>query len=1279
MRSSSNIKVNLSINGVPVAAIIDTAAQVTIISDGLYKSLKVKPPTLSKVILHTAGRDLKMSGYKVGPVSIVIGSQTFPGNEVYVAPVEDDMLLGLDFLYQHGAIINMSNGKLEIGHGRFRMSCSIDSCSNLQVAEVKVSNNAIVPPCSVLRLPCSAVMSCDYVIEPIEFNSILSPRSLHTGGSTPVLCLINLTNKQVKLKQGQVVGFAHSIHEVLPDSDPETVKIQKVESTTDSSDVEIPDHLKDLLARSSEHLSSEERDLLQAVLHSYSDVFATNEFDLGNFTTIEHSIDTGDSRPIKQRLRRTPVCYVDEEEKHLNKLLGAGVIEPSTSEWASAPVLVRKKDGTLRWCIDYRALNAVTKKDVFPLPLVDECLDTLTGNLWFSKLDANWAYLQIKVKNSDKEKTAFITKYGTFQFNRMGFGLCNAPSTYSRVMNLVLRGLHWKTVLAFLDDILVLGKDFKEHLNNITDVFKRFRSFGLKLKPKKCVLFKQEVEFLGRTVNRSGLGIGQSYIDTMNNWPIPLCTKDVERFCGFANYHRNFIKDFAEMIAPLYAVTGKNRFNWGDEQQSAFDKVKLALTSAPVLTLPTKEGHFILDTDASEYALGAELLQIQDGQERTISYASIGLLPEQKRYCTTRKELLAVVTFTRYYRYYLLGRPFTIRTDHSSLQWLLNFRYPEGQLARWMEELSQYNMKIQHREGKKHLNADALSRIKYDNECPFYRADFKLQDLACGGCHYCQRAHRNWGEFLNDVDDVIPLASVLKSSENKDSQCESKIKVRLVNHDLWLQNYSTNDIKEAQHKDTNLKILIDWLDSGVKPDNELFLMSKAAKALWINKELFTLDEQGMLWKTEDTGKVLVLPGTMQVEAMALCHDIPAAGHQGVVRTLSRIKERFYWYSMTLDIQNYVSSCAVCNRNKKPTRHARCNMTQFHAGVPMERVHLDFLGPLPVTKNHNGYILMMVDQFTKWVECIPLPAQTAEVTARAAINEFFTRFGYPLQIFTDQGTNFTSELFTKMCKMLEIHKTRTTPFRASANGQVERFNRTLMDAVRCYVSKTPREWDEYIPQIAAALRSSVNRSTGYTPNMLMLGRETTQPVDLVFPGQREEQPQDEYLANLTNSITTAHETARDVLKTTQNIMKRDYDLRTLEHPYKVGDAVYVLDTATVKGKCRKLSPSWKGPGVVVEKLSAYLYKVKLRGKIITMNHDRMKICRDRHLPEWIQKHVNKVPVDTNNAQFCICRGPDTGSFMIQCDECRDWFHGSCVKVSKEFAEQLAFYLCPKCEH
>lgn len=289
-------------------------------------------------------------------------------------------------------------------------------------------------------------------------------------------------------------------------------------------------------------------------------------------------------------------------------------------------------------------------------------------------------------------------------------------------MNLVLRGLHWKKVLAFLDDILVLGKNFQDYLDNIIEVLQRFRSYGLKLKPQKCILFRKEVEFLGRTVNKNGLSIGPNYIETINNWPKPENTKDVERLCGFANYHRNFRKNFAELTIPLYAVTGKNRFYWGDEQQSAFDKVKLALTSAPVLTLPNKDGQFILDTDASEFAFGAELVQIRDNEERTISYASLSLLPEQRKYCTTRKELLVVVVFTRYYRYYLLGRPFIIRTDHSSLQWLLNFRYHEGQIAGWTEELSQYNMTIKHRRGKDHVNTDALSRLR-DDMCPFYRKD----------------------------------------------------------------------------------------------------------------------------------------------------------------------------------------------------------------------------------------------------------------------------------------------------------------------------------------------------------------------------------------------------------------------------------------------------------------------------------------------------------------------------------------------------------------------------
>lgn len=204
--------------------------------------------------------------------------------------------------------------------------------------------------------------------------------------------------------------------------------------------------------------------------------------------------------------------------------------------------------------------------------------------------------------------------------------------------------------------------------------------------------------------------MGDQYIEAVRDWPRPVNTKAVERFLGFANYHRNFIPHFSEIAAPLYAITGKAAFRWDSDQEQAFRDLISRLTSPPVLAIPTQEGHFILDTDASDLAIGGELCQVQDGCERTIGYASSVLSAEQRRYCTTRKELLAVVRFTRQFRHYLLGRKFTVRTDHHSLTWLINFRHPEGQIARWLEELSQYDMTIIHRPGKKHLNADALSR-----------------------------------------------------------------------------------------------------------------------------------------------------------------------------------------------------------------------------------------------------------------------------------------------------------------------------------------------------------------------------------------------------------------------------------------------------------------------------------------------------------------------------------------------------------------------------------------
>ncbi len=368
------------------------------------------------------------------------------------------------------------------------------------------------------------------------------------------------------------------------------------------------------------------------------------------------------------------------------------------------------------------------------------------------------------------------------------------------------------------------------------------------------------------------------------------------------------------------------------------------------------------------------------------------------------------------------------------------------------------------------------------------------------------------------------------------------------------------NISVKQRADPDLDIILAWLEKKLIPtEAALYSSSPTAKYLWINKEMFILDLGVLKRKTPDGKILIVVPKSMQQRVMSAYHDLPSAGHQGMDRTRHRIKDKYYWFGMTSDINQYISTCASCNRSKKASKQAKYQLTSFQAGLPMERVHLDFLGPLPRSTRGNEYILMMVDQFTKWVECVPLPSQTAEVTAHAAVSEFFSRFGYPFQIHSDQGRNFESHLFSKVCELLGIHKTRTTPYRPSANGQVERFNRTLMDAVRCFVG-TQNTWDKFLPQLACAIRSSVNRHTGFTPNKLMLGRETNLPADLIFEGSVSRMPEtaDEYVKELEASIIRAHKIARDNLKVSQKRMKRQYDVRILQNSYHVGDPVYILE-------------------------------------------------------------------------------------------------------------------------
>lgn len=432
-------------------------------------------------------------------------------------------------------------------------------------------------------------------------------------------------------------------------------------------------------------------------------------------------------------------------------MLNNGIIEPSKSAWSSAIVLVPKKDGSTRFCVDYRKLNEVTIKDAYPLPRVDDCLDSLANSKWFSSMDLNSGFWQVGMAEDHKEKTAFSTSLGLFHFKVMPFGLCNSPSTLSRLLEDVLRGLQWEECLLYMDDIIVPGSTFAEALQRLENIFERLRDANLKLKPSKCNLFQKSVKFLGHVVSEEGVQTDPDKTEAIKNWPIPTTPKDVRSFLGLCSYYRRFVHGFANTAKPLHKLCEKNvKFIWTDECQQAFDALKTALMTPPVLAYPIPEKTFILDTDASDRATGAVLSQMHADGEHVIAYMSKAMNKHEQSYCVTRKELLAVVNALKHFNSYLYGQAVLLRTDNSAVSWVRNLKNPMGQMARWLQEIENYDLTVTHRPGSKHTNADAMSR----NPCKVCTRQDKDQDDQCNTVRVITRGQAEENESNSGLRDV---------------------------------------------------------------------------------------------------------------------------------------------------------------------------------------------------------------------------------------------------------------------------------------------------------------------------------------------------------------------------------------------------------------------------------------------------------------------------------------------------------------------------------------------
>lgn len=985
------------------------------------------------------------------------------------------------------------------------------------------------------------------MITPIqEESSSLSPSILpaysvsSADGRHILIRLMNSANVNIELQAGQKVCEFCPLAE-FPVANDTLDRSSPVRDNLMCGATSVTDIKAELENSLSPSLSASERNILLQTLLKYSDVFDKK---LGHTNVISHKIDTGDAAPIRQYPRRLPYALREETDNQVTDMLQQGVIQPSHSPWASPIVLVKKKDGTFRFCIDYRKLNAVTQRDAHPLPRVDDLLDALQGSCMFSTLDLRSGYWQVSMDPSDQHKTAFVTPSGLWEFTRMPFGVSNGCATFQRAIEIVLSGLTYETCLCYFDDVIVPSSNLQQHCDRLALVLDRFRKHNLRVKATKCTFGANRVTYLGHVVSAKGIHTDPDKIKAVALLAEPKNVEQVRSFLGLAGYYRKFIPRFAMLAAPLVLLTKKgSTFHWSNEQSQAFLSLKDLLCKAPILAYPRFDKPFVLQTDASDLGLGAVLTQTDaDGNEHVLSYASRPLTDREKGYSATEKEALAIVFATDHYRVYLLGKPFTVVTDHSALRWLHSVE-PKGRIARWVMDLQEYTFDVRHRPGTANQNADALSRLP--------------------------------------SQEAYTCATTMKPGYN---------------------------LQQAQRDDPTLNTVLEMKLSDLpKPPPFVWSKDPLLRAYWhCWDDLYITN--GLLVKKLTADRLypnyaFVIPTNVVESVLLGIHSSPFSGHLGVKRTLLRARSRFYWPQMANQIRDFVKTCSQCAQSKLDPNHRKAPLQSIEVSEPFVFWAMDYMGPLPETTRGNRHLLVVMDHFTKWCEVFSTKDQKATTVAQLLVSRVFSRFGPPTVLHSDQGRNFESNLMQEVCNLMGIHKSRTTAYHPQCDGLVERQNRTLQDMLSSFVSEHRDDWDLWIDLAVYAYNTSSHESTGFSPYELVFGRVARTPVELDL-GVPLKNPvsQSEYSDSIRKHLHSVQTVAQKHLVQSRSTQQATGPSQAAWKPLVVGQSIWLR-----RPKTWKFGKRWVGP-YQIQARNGVNYKIRSQeGKDLVVHHNNVKAC------------------------------------------------------------------------
>ena len=1171
--------------------LVDSGAQVSILHKRIFDSLNNKPKLYDcSTNLTTASGDL-LSVLGKGRIKLRIAKQFIEHEFVIVDNLNRNGILGRDFLVQNHARLYFDLSLLRVNNHYQALETDVHISSI-----VRSVYSVLVYPHTV-QLITGRTRSTEtgiYTIKQSDKGHLYERPGLSVvdcvgdkgkKGEIPIL-IANETGTHYRIRAGAKLGHIESaqVWNIKAERSPLKRKPLNFEELT---------------------VGGPYREAIQELIRKNRDVFAASNNELGYCRTLPVKIELKEgAKPIKQRSYNMPLKYKQTVDENIDKMLEAGIIQRTQSEWASPLVIIVKKDGTLRMCIDLRKVNGVIKHTTYPIPRIDHVLTLLNGARHFTSLDLFSGYHQQMLEPESRKILAFISHRGLFEFNSLPFGVSNGSGMFQNLLDIVLQGGE-KYSLAYLDDILIYSKTAEEHLLHIQDIFDRLRQHDLKLKLKKCSFMKEETTYLGYVIGAQGIKPDVNKVKMIRNLPPPQTVREVRSFLGASNYYRKIIPNFSRIAEPLVELTKKHaRFKWGDLQQRAFDRMKQDLTKVPLLKHPDPNREYQLYTDASQTTIGAVLCQRSDEADGThmenpICFMSHKLSPTQQRYSTIEREFYALHYFVQKLDTYLNGASFRWFSDHRPLKYALSAPLTNKRLQLWSLNLASYNVKPEYIEGKLNAYADLLSRHPLADSNGDEAENTRLEE--------------------HPADEMIEV-NVLNSNRFAPKDYMSyKAPTRDEPDRPKLDEFEEVDVQLEQEKDEKI----------VKIRNQLQSNKMDAR---VSKRFILVDHVVYFITSpdEDVRLRLYIPTHFRVDLLArFHHDL---GHAGMDSTYDAISRKYYWPNLYKEIQEYNKACLICQERTKAGANRPPTELMEISPYPFATISIDLCGPFVESYSKNKYIFTIIDDFSRYPEAFPIPDKTAQTIVHILLDEFIPRYGCPLKIKSDNGGEFVNGHFADMTKALNIEHTLITPRTPHLNGSVERFNGTLNNMIAKQVSQDNRLWDVFINQTLSAIRVCTNESTGHSPFFLLFKREPVLPVDNIL------RPRRKYTGELLHQVTLEkmHREFMKVhskMKRSQLRHQRNANKGAKPVEFKVGDPVFLRNFT----KGNKLQSNWQPYYRVTKQTSPVSYIIrnqldnterKVQGRNLKLAH-----TDDWDIPKNAGKPIRRVtlaaPPDTSD--------------------------------------------------